>query len=114
MTKVYGIKNCDTVKKAMKWLESHNIEYEFIDLKTFKLTKAFIQKWEKSVGWETLLNRRGMMWRKVDDKTKESIDKESALGLMLETPTIIKRPVLEHQGKIYVSFKDELYNEIFK
>ena len=72
-----------------------------------------LDAWIKAVGWETLLNRRGMMWRKVPDDVKASIDEQSAIRLMLETPSIIKRPVLEAKGKVIVGFKPETYEELF-
>ena len=113
MTTLYGIPNCDTMKKARTWLADNGVEYEFHDYKKLGIEKKKLVEWIKAVGWETLLNRRGMMWRKVPDDVKASIDEKSAIKLMLETPSIIKRPVLEANGKITVGFKLETYEELF-
>jgi len=113
MTTLYGIPNCDTMKKARKWLADHGVEYEFHDYKKLGIEQKKLDSWIKAVGWETLLNRRGMMWRKVPDDVKASIDEQSAIRLMLETPSIIKRPVLEAKGKVTVGFKPETYEELF-
>ena len=113
MTTLYGIPNCDTMKKARKWLADNGVEYAFHDYKKLGIERKQLDAWIKAVGWETLLNRRGMMWRKVPDEIKESIDEKSAIALMLETPSIIKRPVLEAAGKVTVGFKPETYAELF-
>ena len=113
MTTLYGIPNCDTMKKARKWLADNGVEYAFHDYKKLGIERKQLDAWIKAVGWETLLNRRGMMWRKVPDEVKASIDEQSAIRLMLETPSIIKRPVLEANGKVTVGFKPETYAELF-
>ena len=113
MTTLYGIPNCDTMKKARKWLADNGVEYDFHDYKKLGVERKQLDAWIKAVGWETLLNRRGMMWRKVPDDVKASIDEKSAISLMLETPSIIKRPVLEANGKVTVGFKPEIYEELF-
>jgi len=113
MTTLYGIPNCDTVKKARTWLADNGVEYAFHDYKKLGIEKKKLAEWIKAVGWETLLNRRGMMWRKVPDDVKASIDEKSAITLMLETPSIIKRPVLEAKGKVTVGFKPETYEQLF-
>ncbi|MGD8236863.1 MAG: ArsC family reductase [Chromatiales bacterium] len=113
MTTLYGIPNCDTMKKARKWLADNGVEYAFHDYKKLGIERKQLDAWIKAVGWETLLNRRGMMWRKVPDDVKASIDEQSAIRLMLETPSIIKRPVLEAKGKVIVGFKPETYEELF-
>jgi len=82
MVRIYGIKNCDTTKKAIKWLEAHNIQYEFHDYKKSGIDADRLRVWEAELGWETLLNRCGMMWRRVPDEVKAAIDRESALHLM--------------------------------
>lgn len=111
---IYGIRNCDTMKKTFSWLKENNIEYEFHDYKKAGIDKAVLLDWISAVGWETLLNRRGMMWRKVPQKIKDSIDENSAITLMLDTPSIIKRPVLRAGNRIEVGFNPERYAEIFK
>ncbi|MEJ2310725.1 MAG: ArsC family reductase [Gammaproteobacteria bacterium] len=113
MTTLYGIPNCDTMKKARKWLADNGVEYAFHDYKKLGIEQKKLDAWIKAVGWETLLNRRGMMWRKVPDDVKASIDEQSAIRLMLETPSIIKRPVLEAKGKVTVGFKPETYEQLF-
>lgn len=114
MTKLYGIPNCDTMKKARAWLAEHGIDYEFHDYKKLGIDEPTLRAWVAEVGWETLVNRRGMMWRKVPDEIKAAIDEESAIHLMLETPSIIKRPVLDTGGARHVGFKPERYREIFE
>ena len=110
---LYGIPNCDTMKKARAWLADHGIDYAFHDYKKAGIDEPTLRGWIELVGWETLLNRRGMMWRKVPQDVKDSIDQASAIGLMLDTPSIIKRPVLEIDGKITVGFKAEEYARLF-
>ena len=112
-TTLYGIPNCDTMKKARKWLADNGIEYAFHDFKKLGLEANKLQQWIDAVGWETLLNRRGMMWRKLDDQSRANIDAASATRVMLETPSIIKRPVLEHDGEVQVGFKPEDYAQRF-
>ena len=113
MTRLYGIPNCDTMKKARKWLDSHGVAYEFHDYKKLGVDEARLRTWVKQAGWEVLLNRRGMMWRKVQDDVRAAIDEASAIELMLSTPSIIKRPVLEHEGVLRVGFKEADYEALF-
>jgi len=94
MTVLYGIPNCDTIKKAKKWLTDHSIDFSFHDFRKDGLEKKTLDKWSKQVGWETLLNKRGTTWRSVEQSTKDNINQASALDLMLENPAMIKRPVL--------------------
>lgn len=113
MVKLYGIPNCDTMKKARNWLTDHGVDYDFHDFKKEGLDAALLDEWLSQIDWETLLNRRGMMWRKLDDAVKESIDAASARQVMLDTPTIIKRPVLIKDGRISVGFKEADYQKLF-
>jgi arsenate reductase len=113
MTTLYGIKNCDTVRKARKWLEAQGIDYTFHDVRADGLTKKAVTEWAKAVGWETLLNRRGTTWRQLPDVAKESINQKEAIDLMLEHPTLIKRPVLAHKKVIHVGFKAAEYEALF-
>ena len=103
--KLYGIKNCDTVKKARKWLDDQGISYEFHDFKKDGLTSEKLGEWEQAIGWETLLNRRGTTWRKLPDEVRDTINGQSAHDIMLENPSIIRRPVVEHNGEVFVGFK---------
>ncbi|WP_441277537.1 ArsC family reductase [Tardiphaga sp. 172_B4_N1_3] len=106
---IYGIKNCDTMKKARVWLDSHGVAYSFHDYKAEGIDKARLQRWAKEVGWETLLNRAGTTFRKLDDAAKEDLNESKAIALMLEQPSMIKRPVLDLGGKLVVGFKPEIY-----
>ncbi|MES9899559.1 MAG: ArsC family reductase [Sedimenticola sp.] len=105
MVVIYGIPNCDTMKKARKWLDARGVEYRFHDFKKQGLEREVLLEWVKKVGWKTLLNRRGMMWRKLSDEAKANIDEASAIEVMLETPTIIKRPVVIDGGEVIVGFQ---------
>lgn len=113
MVTIYGIPNCDTMKKARAWLNEHNIAYDFHDYKKAGLDEALLRGWVKELGWETLLNTRGMMWRKVPQDVKDTIDEKSAIALMLETPSIIKRPVLDTGSTRHIGFKPEQYEQLF-
>ena len=111
---LYGIPNCDTVKKARTWLAEHRIDAQFHDFKKQGVPPEAMARWITQVGWEPLLNRRGMMWRKLDDKTKANIDHNSARTIMLETPSIIKRPVLDHAGELTLGFTEERYRALLQ
>jgi arsenate reductase (glutaredoxin) len=109
---IYGIKNCDTMKKARAWLEGHGVEYAFHDYKAAGIDRAHLEKWAKKTGWEILLNRAGTTFRKLPDADKADLNEHKAIALMLEYPSAIKRPVLElGDGKILVGFKPEIYEE---
>lgn len=112
MLQIYGIKNCDTVRKALKFLDAKKITYEFHDFKKEPPTKKQIDAWLKQIDWKILLNMRGMTWRKLDDATKESINKTNAIKLMLEKPSIIKRPIVEKGNKLIVGFDQEEYKTL--
>ncbi|KIZ41481.1 MULTISPECIES: ArsC family reductase [Rhodopseudomonas] len=108
---LYGIKNCDTMKKARLWLDGHGVAYAFHDYKTAGIDQARLTRWAKAVGWETLLNRAGTTFRKLADADKQDLTERKAIALMLAQPAMIKRPVLEGDGKLLVGFKPELYAE---
>ncbi len=112
MIKMYGIPNCDTIKKARKWLDAHGVEFEFHDYKKAGVPETDLKKWSKQVGWEVLLNRRGTTWRKLDDKTKDSINEAAAIKLMLAQPSIIKRPVLVAGKTVLVGFDEAEYKNL--
>jgi Spx/MgsR family transcriptional regulator len=114
MTTLYGIPNCDTMKKARSWLSEHSVDYVFHNYKKAGIDEPTLRAWIAAVGWPALLNTRGMMWRKVPQDVKDSIDEASAIRLMLATPSIIKRPVLDTGSAIHVGFKPEQYQEIFE
>jgi arsenate reductase (glutaredoxin) len=106
---IYGIKNCDTMKKARGWLDSHGVVYEFHDYKTAGIAKDKLKQWNDDLGWEILLNRAGTTFRKLPDTEKEALNERKALALMLAQPSMIKRPVLDLGGKLLVGFKPEIY-----
>lgn len=112
MIRIYGIPNCDTMKWAFVWLKQHNIEFQFHDFKKAGLAAPLLDFWIDRVGWEALLNRRGMMWRKLDGEVKSNIDLPSARTIMLETPSIIKRPVLESGDRVTVGFSEQEYQAL--
>ena len=111
-TTIYGIRNCDTMKKARAWLDAHGVTYEFHDYKASGVDRATLEKWAGIVGWETLLNRAGTTFRKLPDAARAGLTEARAMKLMLEQPSMIKRPVLDlGGGKIIVGFKPETYND---
>lgn len=110
---IYGIKNCDTMKKARAFLDKRGVAYAFHDYKTTGIERAKLEGWTKKVGWETLLNKAGTTFRKLPDKDKEDLTEAKAIKLMLAQPSIIKRPVLElGGGKLLVGFNPEQYETV--
>nr|WP_067298091.1 ArsC family reductase [Marinobacterium profundum] len=109
MISLYGIKNCDTIKKARKWLESNGIDYRFHDYRSDGLEPAQLEGWAQELGWEALLNKRGTTWRALPDTVKDNIDAASAISLMLEQPAMIKRPLLDTGTARHLGFKDTDY-----
>jgi arsenate reductase (glutaredoxin) len=109
---LYGIRNCDTVKKARAWLDQRGVEYRFHDYKIAGIDVARLERWCGEVGWEALLNRAGTTYRKLADSQKQHLNQERAKALMLAQPSVIKRPVVELNGKLIVGFKPELYKSI--
>lgn len=113
--KLYGIPNCDTVKKARNWLDRHGIAHTFHDFKKAGINRDLLDGWLREVKWDVLVNRKGTTWRGLSDQRKATIiDANSAADLMLELPSVVKRPVLASSGGIHVGFSDELYQQIFK
>jgi arsenate reductase len=112
--KLYGIRNCDTVKKARKWLDEHRIEYQFHDFKKDGLSTELLATWERSAGWEALLNRRGTTWRALPEGVREGINAASAHHVILDNPSVIKRPVVEFQGAVTVGFNADDWAARFK
>lgn len=109
---LYGIKNCDTMKKARTWLDAHGVSYEFHDYKVSGIDRATIEKWAAVVGWETLLNRSGTTFRKLPDAAKAGLTEAKAIEFMVEQPSMIKRPVLEKGRTLLVGFSEERYSAI--
>lgn len=108
-TTLHGIPNCDTMKKARVWLDSHGIAYDFHDYKKVGVTADKLNAWADVVGWEVLLNKAGTTFRKLSEADKAGIDRAKAVALMVEQPSLIKRPVLEYPGGILIGFKPDLY-----
>ena len=108
-TTLYGIRNCDTMKKAWTWLDQKGVAYDFHDYKKAGIDRARLEGWAKQVGWEVLLNRAGTTFKKLPDADKQGIDLAKAVALMLAQPSMIKRPVLETDGGLLVGFKPEVY-----
>jgi arsenate reductase len=113
LTTIYGIKACDTMKKARDWLDGSGIAYVFHDYKSQGITRAHLERWVQAKGWETVLNRAGTTFRKLPDADKASIEARKAIDLMLAQPSMVKRPVLERGGEIIVGFKPEIYAKAF-
>jgi arsenate reductase (glutaredoxin) len=108
---IYGIKNCDTMKKARAWLDANGVACLFHDYKIAGIERARLLGWVRETGWETLLNRAGTTFRKLPEAEKLGLDEEKAIGLMLAQPAMIKRPVLDLGGKLIVGFKPEIYEK---
>ena len=113
MTDLYGIKNCGTVKRALNWLDDQGIDYHFHDYKKEGVDEKQLRAWVRELGWEALLNRRGTTWRRLSDAQKESIDEHNAISIMLDNPSIIKRPLLISGKKKMLGFDEQEYVEFF-
>jgi arsenate reductase len=110
---IYGIKDCDTMKKARAWLDQRGVAYAFHDYKSAGVERGTLERWARETGWETLLNRAGTTFRKLADKDKEGLTEKKAIALMLAQPSMIKRPVLDIGGKLLVGFQAEQYAKAF-
>ena len=113
MITLYGIKNCDTVKKARRWLEQHDIDYSFHDFREQGLERGAAAAWLEELGWETLINRRSTSWKQLSPEQRETMDQQSALAAIMEQPTLIKRPLLDTGTSRQVGFSEKTYQEIF-
>jgi len=113
MTTLYGIKNCETIRKARRWLKENGVDYTFHDVREDGISEARLSTWMKSLDWGLLLNRRGTTWRQLPASVRENIDRKSALKIMCEQPAIIKRPVLDYNKQLHLGFSDERYAAIF-
>jgi arsenate reductase (glutaredoxin) len=111
---MYGIKNCDTIKKARTWLEQRGIAYDFHDYKSARIDEPRLRRWTGEVGWERLLNRSGTTFRKLPDREREGLNEDKAIGLMMAQPSMIKRPVVEANGELLVGFDPDRYAAAFK
>lgn len=113
MTTLYGIPNCDTVKKARKWLDAAGIGHQFHDFRKDGLTADQVKPWVDALGWETLINKRSTTWKALADDVKQTINDSNVVALVLEHPTLIKRPLLEHGSQPQVGFKPAQYEAVF-
>ena len=111
---IYGIKNCDTMKKARAWLDDHGVAYAFHDYKSAGIDKDRLKAWSDELGWEALLNRAGTTFRKLPDADREGLNEKKAIALMLAQPSMIKRPVLDLGGERLVGFKPDVYAKELK
>jgi len=110
---IYGIKNCDTMKKARAWLDQRGVAYAFYDYKSAGIERGMLEGWAKQVGWETLINRAGRTFRALPEKDQQGVTEKRAIALMAAQPAMIKRPVLESDGKLLVGFKPKQYEKAF-
>ncbi|MEI8645822.1 ArsC family reductase [Pseudoalteromonas sp. Hal040] len=113
MTIMYGISNCDTIKKAKKYLTDNNQEFTFHDYRKDGINAELVNEFAAHIDWQDLVNKRGTTYRQLSDEQKQNLDKESALALLVEQPAMIKRPVLVHNGQYHLGFKAAQYDEIF-
>lgn len=113
MTILYGIPNCDTIKKARQWLQENSIDYKFHNYKNDGIDAATLTEWCKDFSLDELINKRGTTWRKLDEKDKNELNQDKAIRLMIEQPSLIKRPMLEHDGCRLLGFKPEQYADFF-
>ena len=113
MTVLYGIKNCDTIKKAKKWLDANNIDYQFHDYRVQGIEQEWLTDVVNILGWEIVLNKRGTTYRQLSQEIKDSLDKDTAIEQMLIAPAMIKRPILSTKEQFFIGFKDAEYQEIF-
>ena len=113
MTRIYGIKNCDTIKKARKYLEQQQLPHQFIDYRQDGITAELLAEFMQQLSWQELLNTKGTTYRALPDADKQDMNADKAVQLMLAQPAMIKRPVLEHNGKFYLGFSEQQYQTLF-
>jgi len=112
MIKIYGIPNCDSIKKARKWLDNNNLDYEFHDYKKQGVPEKNLKLWVNKAGWEVILNKRGTTWRKLSDEIKNNTNETSAIEVMLNNPSAVKRPVLENGKILLIGFNEDEYKTL--
>ncbi|ARN74975.1 ArsC family reductase [Oceanicoccus sagamiensis] len=113
MTTLYGIKNCDTVKKARQWLDDHNADYQFHDFRATPITQAQVEAWIGQLGWDTVVNKRSTSWKQLSEAQRNSMDQDTAIAAILDNPTLVKRPLLDIDGSFTVGFKASIYQDLF-
>ena len=114
MTTLYGLSNCDTVKKARRWLDERGVAYRFHDYRKQGLDERLLRTWVDELGWEALLNRRGTTWRQLPESARVGLDREQAIAVMLESPAIIRRPLLDSGATRHIGFSEADYEELFR
>ena len=112
MVTLYGIANCDTIKRARRWLALHGVEYRFHDFRKDGLVESQLLAWAEELSWEAMLNRRGTTWRNLPEAVRDGIDQESAIRVMLDTPAIIRRPLLDTGKTRVLGFTESVYQEL--
>lgn len=112
-TKIYGIKNCDTMKKALKWLDDHGVSYEFYNLKKVDMDQHVLKQAIEQHGWETVINKRGTTWKNLPPTLQKEMDDQEAIKIANDNPSILKRPLLLRLGQIYIGFDKKMYEELF-
>ncbi|MCF6336474.1 MAG: arsenate reductase [Gammaproteobacteria bacterium] len=105
MLVLFGIKQCDTVKKALNWLAQHEVEHTFHDIRSDGLDEQMVRRWIDAIGWQVMVNKRSTTWRNLSDEIKNSLSGDNVAALLLENPTLIKRPVIEYRGRVTIGFK---------
>lgn len=113
LVRLYGLKNCDSVKKAQKWLQANDIEFQFHDYRKDGLSKQWLNSALTQLGWELVLNKRGTTYRQLEDSIKENVSADNVAELLIEYPAMIKRPILEFSGQLFIGFKPDQYQQIF-
>ncbi len=114
MVTLFGIKNCDTVKKARRWLEQHDIDYQFHDFRDDGIERKQVEAWLSELSWEAVVNRRSTTWKQLDQDLRDTMDATSATSAILEHPTLVKRPLLDTGSSRHLGFSDSAYQEIFQ
>ena len=112
MITLYGIPNCDTVKKAQKWLDSHNVSYQFHDFRKDGIDSATVSTWLETLGWDKVVNKRSTTWRGLSDETKTNMNAQLALTEILQQPTLIKRPVVDTGKAILIGFNEQQFQDL--
>lgn len=112
MLKIYGIRNCDTLKKTLKWFEAHGGDVEFIDYKKQPPDQALAEFFVSALGWENVINKRGTTWRKLDGAQKDAMNEASAIQLMQEQPSIIKRPIIQKADQVWVGYDETVFQSL--
>ena len=113
MTIMYGIPNCDTIKKARKWLEAEGVEYQFHDYKKQGIDAELVKEFCLSLGWENVLNKRGTTYRQLNQEQKDTLNETNAIALLIEQPSMIKRPIVRHNDKLELGFSTANYAALF-